>query len=60
MKMIPPCGAAYFARGGKVGKTPPGGSFDEHMACTSVHRRRPPDPLVTGAGHFGAPVVFGG
>ena len=21
---VPPCGAAYFARGGKVGKTPPG------------------------------------
>ena len=38
----------YFARGGKVTKTPPGGSFDEHMACASVHRRRPPGPPIYG------------
>ena len=24
MGRVPPCGAAYFAPGGKVGKTPPG------------------------------------
>jgi len=38
----------YFARGGKVTKTPPGVSFDEHMACASVHRRRPPGPPIYG------------
>ena len=60
MNRIPPCGASYFAHGGKVGKAPPGGSFNEHMAYASVHRRRPPDPLVTGAGHFGLFVISGG
>ena len=25
-----------------------GGSFDEHMACASVHRRRPPGPPIYG------------
>ena len=29
---ITPCGASYFAHGGKVGKTPPGAAFEEHFA----------------------------
>ena len=58
--MIPPCGAAYFARGGKVGKTPPGTAFDERLRAAGAHRRLVPGPLFTRAGHFGVPVVFGG
>ena len=37
-----------------------GGAFDEHGACGSAHRRRPPGPPSTGAGNFGLFVNFGG
>ena len=57
--MIPPCGAAYFARGGKVGKTPPGNGSDERLRAAGAHSHLFPGPLFTRAGHFGAPVVFG-
>ena len=50
----------YFARGGKVTKAPPGDTFDEHLAYAGVHRRCPPDPHFTGAGHFGYLISFGG
>ena len=37
-----------------------GDAFDEHFACGSAHRRRPPGPSITGAGHFGLFVISGG
>ena len=48
VKRVPPCGAAYFAPGGKVGKTPPGDAFKEHFACGGVPRRLSPGPPVYG------------
>ena len=52
MGKVTPCGArrdgCYFARGGKVTKTPPGAAFEEHFACGSVPRRLAPGPPVTG------------
>ena len=43
--------ATYFARGGKVGKTPPGdAAFGKDLRLTpwSFRRRFPPDPPVYG------------
>ena len=37
-----------------------GGAFDEHVACGSAHRRRPPGPPSTWAGNFSLFVNFGG
>lgn len=50
----------YFLHAQKVTKDAPGDSFDEHLDCAGVHRRRPPDPHFTGAGHFGHLISFGG
>ena len=50
----------YFLHAQKVTKDAPGDSFDEHLACAGVHRRRPPDPHFTGAGHFRFLVDSGG
>ena len=45
---IPPCGAAYFAPGGKAGKAPPGdapgGTTAPHAFRLSPAVRFPPDP----------------
>ena len=57
---VPPCGAAYFARDGKVGKTPPGDGSDERLRAAGAHSHLSPGPPVTGAGHFGYFVSSGG
>ena len=38
----------YFARGGKVSKTPPGTAFDERLRAAGAHRRLVPGPPFTG------------
>ena len=38
--MVSPCGVTYFARGGKVGKAPPGAAHG-HLQCPIPP---PPDP----------------
>ena len=54
---IPPCGAAYFAPGGKAGKAPPGdapgGTTAPHAFRLSpaVRFPRPPDTGDAGLGH---------
>ena len=51
MGKVPPGGSGsgcYFARGGKVTKTPPGGSFDERLRGAGAHRRRRPGPPFCG------------
>ena len=45
---VPPCGAGSFLSGQKGTKDPLGVSFDEHLACASAHRPRPPDPRLRG------------
>ena len=51
---IPPCGAAYFAPGGKAGKAPPGdapgGTTAPHAFRLSPAVRFPPDPDTGDAG----------
>ena len=60
VKRVPPCGAAYFAHGGKVGKTPPGNGSEERLRVAGAPSRLFPEPLFTGAGHFGWSVSSGG
>ena len=57
---VPPCGAAYFARGGKVGKTPPGDGSDERLRAAGAHSHLSPGPPFTKAGNFGLWVTSGG
>ena len=59
-KRVPPCGASYFAHGGKVGKTPPGISSEERLRAAGAPSRLIPGPLFTREGHFGPAVSFGG
>ena len=60
---VPPCVAwerCYFARGGKVTKTPPGDAFDEHLALPVLIGGFPPVPLFTRVCPFGCSVISGG
>ena len=59
IEKVPPCGASYFARGGKVGKTPPGDGSDERLRVAGAHSYLSPGPPVTGAGSFGCLVNSG-
>ena len=45
--MISPCGATYFARVGKVGKTPPGDGVWKNTPCFYAASPGPPD-MFTG------------
>ena len=60
IEKVPPCGASYFARGGKVGKTPPGDGSDERLRVAGAHSYLSPGPPVTGEGNFGLLVISGG
>ena len=42
---VPPCGASYFAPGGKVGKTPPGIASGEHLPTVVLTVSLSPDPF---------------
>ena len=42
---VPPCGASYFAHGGKVGKTPPGIASGEHLPTVVLTVSLSPDPF---------------
>ena len=44
IEKVPPCGASYFARGGKVGKTPPGDGSDERLRAAGAHSYLVPTP----------------
>ena len=49
--MVSPCGVTYFARGGKVGKAPPGAAHG-HLQCPIPP---PPDPpFILRGSHQGA------
>ena len=50
----------YFARGGKVTKTPPGNGSEERLRGAGAPSRLFPGPLVTRVGPFGLLVIPGG
>ena len=41
---VPPCGASYFARGGKVGKPPPGDGSDKRLRGAGAYSHLVPTP----------------